>query len=598
MTSRDLRTAIEQYFAQMYAFVVGTVVFIYATGGRIIDPTNRDWLMLGDSAQHYLGWAFFRDTPLLQWPIGANPKLGLDFASSIVFTDSIPLAAFVFKPLNVVLPETFQYLGVWIWMCFVLQAYFGVRLLARRVADRSLCGLGAALIVLAPVLSYRLVHQGYGHIALVSHFVILAALDLYLDERGSVRKWAILICCALLIQAYFVPMVIAIWIASMVSRRLAIRDTARQVAIVLGSLGIVAVVSGFASLGGRLFVGDSSVTPEDFPYRFRWQPMALIDSATDFSTGWSHVMADQLELFGDVEGFTYLGSGFLLVVLPAVVLSILRKRSGIVSARDVVVVLGIVAACALLVPSRIFSTGIAVMLFVVVAVIAGRSIRERRHRALLVAALLLGVYSMTMRPGVGRRTFFEYDLVPVLEQFTQTFRTHARSSWVLYYVVLLALVVLVATRLPRRLAIGVLALAVVVSVVDSNPAMSQVRHRFTSQPVWVNQLDDPMWEEVVQGRDAIITYPPLNNDLEGRWIHIEDFVQRRGMATNAGYFSRWSIDTYVRVNQRLHDELRAGEFDPKSLYVIFDPDMWAFLSSDPTRFAFIGDIDGYLVVAP
>jgi hypothetical protein len=598
VTSRDLRTAIEQYFAQMYAFVVGTVVFIYATGGRIIDPTNRDWLMLGDSAQHYLGWAFFRDTPLLQWPIGANPKLGLDFASSIVFTDSIPLAAFVFKPLNVVLPETFQYLGVWIWMCFVLQAYFGVRLLARRVADRSLCGLGAALIVLAPVLSYRLVHQGYGHIALVSHFVILAALDLYLDERGSVRKWAILISCALLIQAYFVPMVVAIWIASMVSRRLAIRDTARQVAIVLGSLGIVAVVSGFASLGGRLFVGDSSVTPEDFPYRFRWQPMALVDSATDFSTGWSHVMADQLELFGDVEGFTYLGSGLLLVVLPAVVLSMLRKRSGTVSTRDVVVVLGIVAACAFVVPSRIFSTGIAVMLFVVVAVIAGRSIRERRHRALLVAVVLLGVYSMTMRPGVGRRTFFEYDLVPVLEQFTQTFRTHARSSWVLYYVVLLALVVLVATRLPRWLAIGVLALAVVVSVVDSNPAMSQVRHRFTSQPVWVNQLDDPMWDEVVQGRDSIITYPPLNNDLEGRWIHIEDFVQRRGMATNAGYFSRWSIDTYVRVNQRLHDELRAGEFDPKSLYVIFDPDMWAFLSSDPTRFAFIGDIDGYLVVAP
>jgi hypothetical protein len=598
VTSRDLRTAIEQYFAQMYAFVVGTVVFIYATGGRIIDPTNRDWLMLGDSAQHYLGWAFFRDTPLLQWPIGANPKLGLDFASSIVFTDSIPLAAFVFKPLNVVLPETFQYLGVWIWLCFVLQAYFGVRLLAHRVADRSLCGLGAALIVLAPVLSYRLVHQGYGHIALVSHFVILAALDFYFDERGSVRKWAILICCVLLIQAYFVPMVIAIWIASMVSRRLAIRDVARQVAIVLGSLGIVAVVSGFASLGGRLFVGDSSVTPEDFPYRFRWQPMALVDSATDFSTGWSHVMADQLELFGDVEGFTYLGSGLLLVVLPAVVLSMLRKRSGTVSTRDVVVVLGIVAACALLVPSRLFSTGIAVMLFVVVAVFAGRSIRERRHRALLVAALLLGVYSMTMRPGVGRRTFFEYDLVPVLEQFTQTFRTHARSSWVLYYVVLLALVVLVATRLPRRLAIGVLALAIVVSVVDSNPAMSQVRHRFTSQPVWVNQLDDPMWEEVAQGRDSIITYPPLNNDLEGRWIHIEDFVQRRGMATNAGYFSRWSIDTYVRVNQRLHDELRAGEFDPKSLYVIFDPDMWAFLSSDPTRFAFIGDIDGYLVVAP
>jgi len=116
--------------------------------------------------------------------------------------------------------------------------------------------------------------------------------------------------------------------------------------------------------------------------------------------------------------------------------------------------------------------------------------------------------------------------------------------------------------------------------------------------VWVNQLDDPLWAEVVRGRDSIITYPPLNNDLEGRWIQIEDFVQRRGMATNAGYFSRWSVDTYVRVNQRLHDELRAGNLDAKSLYVIFDPDMWAFLTADPTKFSFIGDIDGYLVVAP
>ena len=136
-----------------------------------------------------------------------------------------------------------------------------------------------------------------------------------------------------------------------------------------------------------------------------------------------------------------------------------------------------------------------------------------------------------------RRTFFEYDLVPVLEQFTQTFRTHARSSWVLYYVIVLALIVLVSTRLPRRLAVGVLALAVVVSVIDSNPAMSQVRHRFTSQPVWVNQLDDPLWAEVVRGRDSIITYPPLNNDLEGRWRSEE---RRVGKECGLLCRSRWS----------------------------------------------------------
>ncbi len=595
MVVRVLRDASERTFSWLYGLIVGTAAFVYVTGGAIINPTNRDWLMLGDSAQHYLGWAFFRKTPMLQWPIGANPKLGLDFASSIVFTDSIPLVAFVFKPLSFVLPETFQYLGAWIWFCFVLQAVFGYVLLQRLVHDRALSALAGVLVVLSPVLSYRLVHQGYGHIALVSHFLILAALVLYLDERPRTARWAILSSCALLIQAYFVPMVAAIWLASLVRRRTPLRDAARSAVAVGGSLAFVAVVSGFASLGGRLFVGDSSVTPVDFPYRFRWQPMALVDSATDFSSGWSHVMANQLERFGDVEGFTYLGTGVLLVLLPIVAVALMARRS---TPRDIWLTLGIVAVGAVLSPSKAFSTVVAVVLGVVLVAFAWRAFAERRHRSLVVAAGVLAIYSMTMRPGIGKRTFFEYPLIPGLEQFTQTFRTHARSSWVLYYVIVIALLRFVATKVPKRAAVGVLALAILVSVVDSNPAYSQVRHRFTSQPVWVNQLDDPLWEQVVKGKDSLITYPPLNNDVEGRWIQIEDFVQRRGMATNAGYFSRWNIDTYVRVNQRLHDELRAGELDPRSLYVIFDPEMWTYLSQESGKFSFIGDIDGYLVVAP
>ena len=323
--------------------------------------------------------------------------------------------------------------------------------------------------------------------------------------------------------------------------------------------------------------------------------MALVDSATDFSSGWSHVMANQLERFGDVEGFTYLGTGLLLVLLPIVAIALIARRS---TPRDIWFTLGVVAVGAVLSPSKAFSTVVAVVLGVVLVAFAWRAFAERRHRSLVVAAGVLAIYSMTMRPGIGKRTFFEYPLIPGLEQFTQTFRTHARSSWVLYYVIVIALLRFVATKVPKRAAVGVLALAILVSVVDSNPAYSQVRHRFTSQPVWVNQLDDPLWEQVVKGKDSLITYPPLNNDVEGRWIQIEDFVQRRGMATNAGYFSRWNIDTYVRVNQRLHDELRAGELDPRSLYVIFDPEMWAYLSQESGKFSFIGDIDGYLVVAP
>ena len=275
-----------------------------------------------------------------------------------------------------------------------------------------------------------------------------------------------------------------------------------------------------------------------------------------------------------------------------------QRRSVNPSSRTIAFALAAVGVGALISPAKEFSTVVAVVLGAVVTTMTFRAFVDRRHRSLAIAAGVLAIYSMTMRPGIGRRTFFEYPLIPGLEQFTQTFRTHARSSWVLYYVIVIALVHVIATRIPKRAALGVLALSILVSVIDSNPAYSQVRHRFTSQPVWVNQLDDPLWDEVVKEKDSLITYPPLNNDLEGRWVQIEDFVQRRGMATNAGYFSRWNIDTYVRVNQRLHDELRAGDLDPRSLYVIFDPDMWAYLSEQSGTFSFIGDIDGYLVVAP
>ena len=72
----------------------GTLAFVLLTGGSILLPSNDQWLMIGDAAQHQIGWEFFRSTALFQWPIGLNPSLGLVFSSSIVFTDSIPLASF------------------------------------------------------------------------------------------------------------------------------------------------------------------------------------------------------------------------------------------------------------------------------------------------------------------------------------------------------------------------------------------------------------------------------------------------------------------------------------------------------------------------
>jgi hypothetical protein len=114
--------------------VLGAVAFMVVTSGAILAPWNISWLTHGDLAQSYLGWAFYRHAPW-SWPLGGSPDYGLEFHSSVYYSDSIPLLAIAFKLASPWLPEPFQYFGMWVLLCFVLQGMFGWRLAA--LASRS-----------------------------------------------------------------------------------------------------------------------------------------------------------------------------------------------------------------------------------------------------------------------------------------------------------------------------------------------------------------------------------------------------------------------------------------------------------------------------
>jgi hypothetical protein len=72
--------------------LVGTIGYLVIVGPRVLDPANVAWLGEGDPLTHYLGWEFFRDSPLTM-PLGRNPRYGLEIGSSIIYSDSIPLLA-------------------------------------------------------------------------------------------------------------------------------------------------------------------------------------------------------------------------------------------------------------------------------------------------------------------------------------------------------------------------------------------------------------------------------------------------------------------------------------------------------------------------
>ncbi len=570
--------------------------------------------MVGDSATHYMGWEFFRHTSLLQWPLGLNPKLGLDISSSVAFTDSIPLAAFIFKPFNSLLPATFQYLGLWILICFVLQTYLAARLLSHFLTDQIQIALGSVFIALSPVLIYRLVHDGYGHIALVSHFLILGALNLYFTKPLKSLWWALLFTSTILIQAYFIPMVAAIWIAKLVqylrhdggSRSVAIKHFA---AVAVASISTL-IAGGYVALGSNLFTGGSEVTDSSFPYWFRWQPLSLIDIQTSFSGTWSHLLSDQQELRGDVEGFSFLGSGIILLAGLVTLVLLLRyfvARFPHYQPSQVAAAIGatlVITASWIVMSTQVFSMALFVALAVFVIqfsiekLVAKKSESRSRHRALYLLVAALAAYSMTFRPGIGRRTFFEYPLVPLFKQFTQTFHTHGRYIWPAYYLLVLVVIVVACRVFNKKLATIVLAGCLLFQVVDSASAVTTVRHRFTDAPEWVSPMQDPRWEELARTHKNIVTLPLLINDLADRWMLIADFASRHKMGTNAVYFSRINMEEASQYAGRLHDGFLHGTLDPSNIYIVTDDAYWEGVVGLKFPYAFTGDIDGFHVVVP
>jgi len=102
--------------------LLGCIFFYSVVGIGPLDPQNLSWIFgRFDPPQHYLGWSFYRNSP---WslPIGSNPNYGIDIGSSVVYSDSVPIMAIFFKLLSPFLGSPFQYFGIWLLICFALQA--------------------------------------------------------------------------------------------------------------------------------------------------------------------------------------------------------------------------------------------------------------------------------------------------------------------------------------------------------------------------------------------------------------------------------------------------------------------------------------------
>jgi hypothetical protein len=394
-------------------------------------------------------------------------------------------------------------------------------------------------------------------------------------------------------------MIAAIWVASLVKRFFLYSERMP----LLKSVGIVALTSFFVMWASGYFMIGSNFNPEGWNYVFRWQPLSLVDSGTEGSTGWSHLLGDRAQLDGGTEAFSFLGAGVIVLMAISLARAALQNRM-----TKVLVAIGTLGSLSLLFVSitrslplsRVLSMCALLVVFAFFCAtllnLSRLSNSWRTYLPLIIAVCMLAFYSMTNRVGFAQQTLFEYPLFPPLRQFTETFRTHGRSIWPLYYLALFASIVIFSKTFSKKYAGLFLFALLCFQVIDSSSAVSLARHRFDS-PQWVSPMKDPRWEMFAKKYKHVVVVPPLNDDQEERWIVIDDFANRYRLGTNSGSFSRFDQNVYTNSNQDRGGELVSEKPNKDTLYIVDDLSVWETINQGELMESSL-IIDNFRVVAP
>ncbi len=496
--------------------LVGALFFLWLAGTRGVDPTEVGWAMKYDWATHYFGWKYFRNEPW-QWPPGTVSGYNAPIGTAIGLTDSLPLLAYLFKPLSPWLPRDFQYLGAWELLCFALQGALGARLIARRSADGVTQLLGATLFVLMPVMLARIAHA-----ALCAHWLILWCLLVGSrppERRCRPLEWAVLGLLAGMIQPYLAAMVLALLGAIAVGRH----GPAIRTRVAALAAGLVTTLLGWWLSGMFNLGGTEPLTAGGLGF-FSMNLLAPISPY-----GWSTLLPDWPNMGeGQVlEGFHYFGAGILLVMAMAMVLTVRARRRN-------------EATPAPLWPATVWIAGVAMMCFAISPLV---TLGDR------VVVDLIGPWAAPLT----------------------LFRSSGRFMWPLSYLLVTAAVTGVALHLPGRAARMVLAAAVLVQAVDLHD-IHLTRRQTAHDPAfheWINPFVSPRWPGIARNyRHLVVAPPPQCATAALSRENALQFAAANGLTVNTGTLSRHSEIARARYCQQLQADLAAGRLAGDALYVM------------------------------
>ena len=536
--------------------MLGFIFFYMVVGLGPLDPTNLSWIFgRFDPPQHYLGWVFYRNS-LWSFPVGLNPTYGIDIGNSIVFTDSLPVLAIPLKFLSPLLPNVFQFIGIWLLLCYLLQALFSWKILSLASNNFWILLLGAALLAFAPPMFWRAYTPSGTQAALAAHFLILAAFYFILkkDLARSTLYWGLLLSIAALTHFYLFAMVAALWISDLLDRVISIKmlkkkEAAYEVAI------ISAIVLLCAWQAGYFAISSSAGVEQGYGF-LKLNLFSPIDP-----NGWSYVLPTIPIQTTWGEGFNYLGLGVMLAIFLAISLTFF-------------------AAVARHYP--VFKRLICL---------------ASNHRFLLIALILLFLDAISNNVGVGAKEF-HFDLPAFLYSPLNVLRSSARMYWPIHYGLIICALFIIIRLTSTKISIAILGLFVVIQIVDTSNGWLSIRQNLSrdmSEEIHSPLLKSPFWKSAATHYKKIIRISA--GSQTPYWLQFASLAADNHLTTNSVYLARIDKQQVINANIKLMDTIKDGNYDPEAFYILEDQHVIpAQASTKPGDM--LAKIDKFTVLAP
>lgn len=491
---------------------IALALFQITIGFSRIEFGNIDWLTKGswgDSWLHYLGWETYRNSPW-EIPIGRNIDYGLGIGNSVVFTDSIPIFSILFKTLSGVLPETFQFFGLILFLNYIMQAIFATKIAERFSRNQIELFCGVTLICSQPILWHRV----NTHIALTSHWLILWFIYIYLSRpRNRIVVWSLALFWALGTHFYFFVMGFCIFLFEEITKhkKSKIQNIVKEL-FVISSISILSMWQ----FGYFVIKLKDSATR----FGFELQRMDLMQPLN--FPGWSLLLGRfGSNPQGNFDGFNYLGLGSILGLCIAITLGIKNKK----------------------------------FLWA----------KLSNNKSLLFAVFLMACYSITNYVSIARHTIV-IPMPEIVHDFSDVLRGAGRFFWPAVYLICLLQLVLL-TKLKQKITSLLLVLICFLQIVDTYPGWSKIKSPAESSfSKDVIDIRKGSWTEILQNKTKLLCIP-TETELPN-WDVLGFAAAVNKIPTNCIRAARVNGDNIVRERTRIEFEIRQGRLESSSIYVI------------------------------